>query len=188
MRLVAELAAGAAACAVAFYLARPDIGPRESDTRAMQRTSDRRGERPRTDGAAPSRPSTVSRSEPSDAAPSLELDSAMTMLRSAAIVETARDMQSRGQDVVACLDGARPVGVQKLRFAVEVASTAAEATLGRWRFVEVADGEPVPPSFAECAARALGGGQRLVPQAGFRFPDHRGELSIVYTIPAPAAE
>ena len=109
----------------------------------------------------------------------------MTMLRNAAIVESSRSMHDRDQDIVACFEGARPAGAEKLRFAVDVTSTPMEATLGRWRFVEVVEGEPVPATFAACAARALGDGQQLVPKPGFPFPDYRGELSILYTIPAP---
>jgi hypothetical protein len=194
MRLVAELAAGAAACGVAYYLALPADRPRPAVPPAVSRgvpsagSADPRDEQWRPDRAAyrggPARPVTVP-GERAEAAPSLEHERAMANLRNAANGATARDMYLRGESVVACFGGDRPVGVQKLRFAVEVASTPTDAALGRWRFVEVVEGEPVPPGFPACAERAFGGGQRLVPPAGLQFPDHRGELSIVYTIPAP---
>ncbi len=94
-------------------------------------------------------------------------------------------MQRRGADVMRCLADVELAGVEKLRFSVDVVSTAHEATTGRWRFVEIVDGEPLPVSFAACAARALGGGQRVVPPKGLQFPSYRGDLEMVYTIPAP---
>jgi hypothetical protein len=190
MRLAAELLAGAAACGIAFYVARPDVAPRSPAPSTMRRAADARDERQRLDSVAehavqaPS--AAVPRSEHADARPSPEQESAMTMLRNAAIEESSRSMHDRGQDIDACFEGAPPAGAEKLRFAVGVTSTPAEATLGQWRFVEVVDGEPVPATFAACAARALGGGQHLVPKPGFRFPDYRGDLSILYMIPAPA--
>lgn len=191
MRLLGELAAGLVACAITYYLARPSVGP-QGAAPAVSHTADHRNERPQSgriaDGGPPAQPVTVARNEQPDRAPSPEQERAMTMLRNAAIAESSRDMQSRGQSVVACVGDAQPAGTEKLRFAVEVTSTPTEATLGAWRFIEVADGEPVPPSFAECAARALGGGQHLVPPAGFRFPDYRGELSFLYTIDPPPGE
>jgi len=144
MRLATELLAGAAACAIAYYLARLDAAPRSSAPSTMRRTADARDERQRPDsvadhaGQAPS--AAVPHSEHADAWPSLEQESAMTMLRNAAIEESSRSMHDRGQDVVACFEGIRFAGAEKLRFAVEVTSTPAEATLGQWRFVEVADG------------------------------------------------
>jgi hypothetical protein len=197
MRLAAELLAGAAACGIAYYVARPNAAPRSPAPSTMRRAADVREERLRPDSVAEhaaQAPSAVvprsehaPRSEHTDAPPNPEQESAMAMLRNAAIVESSRSMHDRGQDIVECLEGAWPAGPEKLRFAVEVTSTPAEATLGQWRFVEVADGEPVPATFAACAARALGGGQHLVPKPGFRFPDYRGDLSILYTIPAPAS-
>jgi hypothetical protein len=188
MRLAAELAAGLVAGGIAYYLARPDTSAPEAVPRSVQPAADRRDEQPRrdrADRAALVPPAAVAHSE---LTPSPEQDRAMTMLRNAAIMESARGMHSRGEDLAACFDGARPAGAEKLRFAVEVASIPAQATLGRWRFVEVADGEPVPASFAACAERVLGAGQQLVPPAGFRFPDYHGELSFVFTVPAPADE
>jgi hypothetical protein len=191
MRLAAELLAGAAACGIAYYFARPNAAPRSPAPSIIRRAAHARDERQQPDSVAEHgarAPSVAApRSEHADAAPSPKQESAMTMLRNAAIVESSRSMHDRGQDIVECFEGTRPAGAEKLRFAVEVTSIPAEATLGQWRFVEVVDGEPVPATFAACAARALGGGQHLVPKPGFRFPDYRGDLSILYTIPAPAS-
>ncbi|HEX2691777.1 MAG TPA: hypothetical protein VHN14_34440 [Kofleriaceae bacterium] len=126
--------------------------------------------------------------EAMDAGPSAEQQSSMNTLRNEVIRTTAEDMHRRDEDVMACLDGTHLADVEKIRFSVEVVSTPDEATTGRWRLVEIVDGEPLPDSFASCAARAFGGGQHLVPPKGLHFPQYRGELSILYTIPAPPAE
>lgn len=135
MRLAAELLAGAAACWIAYYFARPDVAPRSPPPSTMRRAADARDEQQRPDSvaehAAQAPSAAVPRSEHADARPSLEQESAMTMLRNAAIVESSRSMHDRDQDIVACFEGARPAGAEKLRFAVEVTSTPAEATLGR---------------------------------------------------------
>jgi hypothetical protein len=94
----------------------------------------------------------------------------------------------RGEDVMKCLECVHLAGAEKIRLSVDVVSTPGEATTGRWRFVEIADGEPLPESFASCAARALGGGQHLVPPKDFHFPEYRGDPSVLYTIPAPPAD
>ena len=110
----------------------------------------------------------------------------MLTLRNEAIRVSSEDMHRRGMSVLGCLEGLTFAGAEKLRFAAEVVSTPTEATIQRWRFVEVAEGEPLPESFAACASRAFGGGQHLVAAKGFPFPEYTGDVQILYTIPAPA--
>jgi hypothetical protein len=191
MKLVIELLAGVAAGMGAFYLARPEHAAPKVDPPVRPRV-EATGARPRAlDVPAPVRDAAVTPPAPTrvsvDGGPSIAQRSAMTMLRNEVIVASAKDMHLRGADVLSCLEGVQLAGAQKLRFSVEVVSTPLEATTGRWRFVEIAEGEPLPDSFGPCAARALGSGQRLVPPEGFRFPEYSGELEILYTIPAPAA-
>lgn len=110
---------------------------------------------------------------------------ALSTLRNEALVTSAADMGTRGADLRRCLEGVQLAGTQKLRLAVDVDASPGEATVGRWRFVEIVDGEPLPATFAACAETTLGGGQHLVAPPDQPFPTYRGELSFVYTIPAP---
>lgn len=187
MKLLAELLAGVVACGAAYYLARPD----HSDTEPQSMRRDSANVETTTDPVAMSRHPRAIGTPPvrvvraADAGPSAEEQHAMATLRNEVIVAVSADMQRRGEDVMRCLADVELAGVEKLRFAVDVVSTAREATTGRWRFVEIIDGEPLPASFAACAARALGGGQQLVPPKDFQFPSYRGELDVLYTIPAP---
>lgn len=187
MKLLVEMAAGLAACGAAYYLARPD-GAVSAPT-APPRATELVDPRSETVVTLP-RPGPIDTprlhaiSTP-DARPSGEQQRAMMTLRNEVIVAASADMQRRGQDVMACLEGVELAGVEKLRFSVHVTSSAHEATTGQWQFVEIADGEPLPPPFAACAARALGGGQHLVPPKGHAFPEYSGDLEILYTIPAP---
>lgn len=198
MKILAEVLVGVAACGVAYYLARPDPPDRVRDsTRSDTATRDSR--RPSSIdargtsgmGSPASRTFSVPRArakETLDAVPSAEQQHAMATLRNALISATSADMHRRGEDVTSCLAGVELAGTQKLRFSVDVVSTAREAIAGPWRFVEIVDGELLPDSFGACAARALGGGQRLVPPDGFEFPEYRGALPILYTISAPRSE
>ena len=111
----------------------------------------------------------------------------MLTLRNEVIRASSEDMHGRGVSVMKCLEGTRLAGDEKIRFAVDVVSSPQEATIRQWRFVEIADGEPLPESFAACAARAFGGGQHLVPPKDFAFPSYSGELLILYTIPATSS-
>ena len=113
---------------------------------------------------------------------------AIVTLRNELISAASADMQRRGEDVARCLADVELAGVEKLRFSVDVTSSPHEATVGQWRFVEIVDGEPLPLSFPSCASHALGGGQHLAPPQGYEFPDYRGDLEILYTIPAPVAD
>jgi len=110
----------------------------------------------------------------------------MNLLRNEVIRASAEDMGRRGVSVMSCLDGVRLAGTEKIRFAVKVASTADQASTGEWRFVEIAEGEPLPESFAACATRAFGAVQHVAPPSGEQFPDYHGELMMLYTIPAAA--
>lgn len=107
------------------------------------------------------------------------------MLRSEIARVAVEDMGRRGKDVMACLAGVTLADALTLRFAVDVDATAEQAHLGSWRFVEIVSGEPLPDSFAPCAAEAFGAGQRVAPPPGFRFPAYRGEIAIVYRVPPP---
>lgn len=194
MKILVEIFAGLIACGSAYYLALPRSTDQEMEAPSVARRNVGVGpERPHVPEAPPPIREAVGAPPPTpgggvDAGPSREQESAMTMLRNEVIVATSKDMHQRGEDVLKCLDGAQLAGAQKLRFSIDVVSTPFEATTGRWRFVEIADGEPLPDSFASCAARAFGGGQHLVPPKDFHFPDYRGDLLILYTIPAPSGD
>jgi hypothetical protein len=180
MKLLTEVLAGAAACGIAYYVALPNAATAQQ-TRTVPRAA-----QPQHDQAVPSARSanTATVASPAVTEPSLEQQNAMATLRNEVSVESSRDMQARGQSVVACLAGIQFAGAEKLRFSVAVASMRDKATIEGWQFVEVAEGEPVPESFASCASNALGKGQRLAPPKDLHFPDYRGGLSILYTIPA----
>jgi hypothetical protein len=201
VKLLAEVLAGLVACGAAYYLARPD-GPdtasRRDQTnvgRSIAAPEPTRVDHPDVRTAAGSfsvaeRPPAIETPptrivRAADAHSSAEEQRAMATLRNEVIVAVSADMQRRGADVMSCLADVELAGVEKLRFSVDVVSTANEATTGQWRFVEIVDGEPLAVSFGACAARALGGGQRVVPPKDFRFPSYRGDLEILYTIPAP---
>ena len=111
----------------------------------------------------------------------------LVVLRNEIIRVTSEDMHRRGQDVWRCLDGHTLSGPEKLRFSVRVDATPSLATTGRWQLVEIVDGEPLPETFAECAARAFGSGLKLAPAANQPFPTYHGQLSMLYTIHAPRA-
>jgi hypothetical protein len=201
MKLFVDVLAGVAACGVAYYLASSQFNENEV-TPDVHRNPHVRNPHvpdgndagppvsavpPEENRAASARPS-VNADEVSDAGPSAEQEFSMNMLRNAVITATAKDMYQRGEDILKCLDGVQLAGAEKIWFSVDIVSKPDEATIGRWRFVEVADGEPLPDSFASCAARAFGGGQHLVPPKDIHFPQYRGDLSILYTIPAPSAD
>ena len=187
MKLAAELLAGVVACGVAYVVARPgDDRVQQSAHRDATPTASFGSEAPAERSPPPASHVAHTRAVATasrDA--SVEDERAMMTLRNELVVATSADMQRRGEDVVKCLGDIELAGVQKLRFAVDIESTAHEAVAGSWRFVEVVDGEPLPASFEHCAARALGGGYRLTPPTGFEFPRYRGRIDILYTIPAP---
>lgn len=106
-------------------------------------------------------------------------------LRNRVLDETGRAMQRREVSVMDCLAGVELVGAQKIRFAAHVRSTPAEAIVGPWRFLEVADGQALPDAFPECAESALGTVGRINPGAEGQFPRYEGEISTVYRIEAP---
>jgi hypothetical protein len=190
MKLLVEVLAGVAACGAVYYFARPSSPERPAETTrrdaALVESSSSSVQ------LSPSRRAVeathIRASSAADTPTSPADEAAMATLRNALIVATSADMQRRGEDVVKCLADVKLSGVQKLRFSVDIVSTPRDATAGQWQFVEIIDGEPLPASFAACAARALGGGQHLVPPQDLRFPEYRGELEIVYTIPAPSSD
>jgi hypothetical protein len=195
MKLAIDVLAGVAACGGAYYLALPYFTEDEVTTvvRSNPGVPKVNQERlPVPEAPAPNRAAITAprlrAGERMDAGLSMEQQSSMNMLRNGVIHATAEDMHRRGEDVMTCLDGVRLAGAEKIRFSVDVVSTPNEATTGRWRFVEIADGEPLPASFASCAARAMGGGQHFVPPKDFHFPEYQGDLLILYTIPAPSAD
>lgn len=203
MRLAADVAAGVVAAGVAYWVA-SGILPEPSAARVAQGPSSNLGER----GHAPDAPSrggadraavrTVApaRTARPDAQPTdppedlraIQRGASMDLLRNEVIRASAEDMGRRHVSVTRCLEGVRLAGAEKIRFVVDVDSTSDQAAIGAWRFVEIADGEPLPEAFAACAARAFGAGQRVVPPPGAHFPDYHGELAMLYTIPAPAGE
>lgn len=185
MKLLVELLAGVAACGVVYYLAR-------DPARVVAPSPNTELDAPK--GTAPSehspppvsRPPLIPLPREAAATPNAIADHELAPLRNEVITAAMADMRRRGEDVIACLGGAQLAGAEKLRFVIEVSSSAHEAATGQWRFVEIVDGEPLPSSFGTCAAHAFGGGYRVVPPPGQQFPSYRGELSVVYTIPAPS--
>jgi hypothetical protein len=199
VRLVAELMVGAATAGVAYWLASAVLSEPAPDRVAQGRSPDDRTHAPagsrhsRADRAevrlpAPARaarPDAQTTEAPEDLQ-AFKQRASMNLLRNELIRASAEDMGRRGVRVMSCLDGVRLAGTEKIRFAVDVEATADQATTGAWRFVEIAEGEPLPGSFAACATRAFGTGQRFAPPPGEQFPDYHGELMMLYTIPAPA--
>ncbi len=110
---------------------------------------------------------------------------AMNALETAIIARTSEDMQKRGADVRACARSLDLAGTQKLRFSVAADSTRGSADFGPWRFREIVDGEALPDSFGPCAERALGQGGHVTAGSDIAFPEYRGDVEIIYTLPAP---
>lgn len=203
MRLVMDLVVGVAAAGVAYWGASAVLSEPPSARVAQGRSStlDERAHAPAGSPrggadsaavriAAPVR-AVQPNAQPTEAPEDLravQQRASMNLLRNEAIRASTEDMAHRHVSIMGCLDGVRLAGAEKIRFAVDVESTSDEATTGAWRFVEVADGEPLPGSFAACAARAFGVGQRVVPPPGQQFPDYHGDLVMLYTIPASDAE
>ena len=98
----------------------------------------------------------------------------------------AEDMEKRGASILRCLQGITLSGAENIRFSVDVSSDARDVSVGQWRFVEVASGEPLPESFGQCSETELGGGYRIAPPPGLAFPEYAGDVALVYRIPAPA--
>jgi hypothetical protein len=192
-KLLIDLGVGAAAGGVAYVLALP--GPEAAQMAGARDTSvahdPGEGERHPVNREPPGRSPTISPpAAPAtivDAGESIEERRSMLTLRNEVIRVSSEDMHRRGASVLACVAGLSFAAPEKIRFAVDVVSTPQEATIRQWRFVEIADGEPLPESFAACAVRAFGGGQRLVPPKDFSFPSYIGELLILYTIPASSS-
>lgn len=110
---------------------------------------------------------------------------AMNALETAIIVRTSEDMQMRGADVRACARSLDLAGTQKLRFSVAADSTRGSADFGPWRFREIVDGEALPDSFGPCAEQALGQGGHVTAGSDTAFPEYRGDIELIYTLPAP---
>ncbi len=110
---------------------------------------------------------------------------AMNALKSAIILRTSEEMQKRGADVRACARTLDLAGTQKLRFFVSADSTRGSADFGPWHFREIVDGEALPDSFGPCAERALGQGGHVTAGSDIAFPEYRGDVEIIYTLPAP---
>jgi hypothetical protein len=195
MKFYLDLLAGAAACGVAYCLTRPE-SPRSNLHPVARSESEvflRRGQPVATSEIRSSHQAATAAeqapiSNDVDAGMSIEQPFLMDTLRNEVITKTSEDMHRRGKNVMNCLDGVHLAGTEKLRFSVEVVSTPVEATTGEWRFVEIVDGEPLPESFASCAASAFGGGQHVVAPKDLHFPQYTGELPFLYTIPAPPAD
>jgi hypothetical protein len=188
MRMTFDVLVGAVACGAAYYLALP--GPVVTgEAVAAQRqsaASDRQAGFSEPVAPARTTPTSVPAAplEAVDDRAKVEQRFAISMLRNEIIGKVAEDMHRRGDSVVKCLAGVRLAGAERLRFSVTVVSTALEATTGRWRFVEIAEGEPLPESFAACAERAFGGDQHVAAPNDVHFPDYRGDLVFLYTLPA----
>jgi hypothetical protein len=188
MKIVFDVLAGMAACGVACFLALPDPAT-TSDDGNVRTMPEPGGRSPRL--LAPSMPvrgssaGTLAGSEDgSTAGLTPEQKFSVSMLRNEIVSAVAEDMHRRGESVMNCLAGMRLADTERVRLAVNVVSAALEAVTAQWRFVEIAEGEPLPDSFGSCAEHALGGNQHIVAPAGFHFPDYHGQLLFLYTIPA----
>lgn len=188
--LLVDLLAAIAAGGVAYHVARPDDSTANAETAGQDIPATTVSMRAPTRLAPPRRPDAPHTRTIAVANTALRADEqpSMAILRNQLIVATSADMHRRGEDVMRCLADVQLAGPEKLRFAVSVDSSAHQATTGPWRFVEIVDGEPLPASFAVCAARALGGGYHLEPPSRLEFPRYRGELEIIYTIPAHSVD
>lgn len=199
MKLAIEIALGMVAFSAAFLLGRPEehVAPSGGTTARNDPTSvtvqaSSRSQQPPGDRAWRHAPAPAPAPPPKNsAAPRgdeiVEMR-ALKVLRNAAIEAVAEDMHRRHTDLMHCLADADLAGANKLRLAASVVAAPEQAAISRWRFVEVAEGEPMPASFAACAAEALGGDQQLTPPEGTQFPSYAGDLEIIYTVPAPVAE
>lgn len=118
---------------------------------------------------------------PREANIDLAAERRMTNLRNAVIEAAAKDMYERGTSVVDCTAGIELGGLNKLRLGARVTATAREATIAGWRFIEIVDGEALPPGFGPCAERAFGGPHHVT---GAELPVYDGELEIIYFLPA----
>jgi hypothetical protein len=124
-------------------------------------------------------------SAPRDARAEYEQRAAMNALKNAIITSTSEDMHRRNADVLTCARSLDLAGPEKLRFSVPADSSKGSADFGPWRFREIIDGEALPDSFAACAERALGQGGHVIAGPDVSFPEYRGEVEFVYTLPAP---
>lgn len=193
MKLYLEVLIGAAVGAGVYVVARHQDAPASVavDEKSPDRVPPERG------GFAPLGPrgfaaplggSEVARPAPeAPRNPRAEHDDrvAMNALKTAIIVRTSEDMQKRGADVRACARSLDLAGTQKLRFSVAADSTPGSADFGPWRFREIVEGEALPDSFGPCAERALGQGGHVTTGSDSPFPDYRGDVDVIYTLPAP---
>lgn len=181
MKLLVELLAGVGVCGVVYYVARD----KSRDTPSAAAEHEPQHASALIEGPSTPPASTRSRHYDLAATPNAVNARDLAALRNEVIIAAVTDMHRRGEDIMTCLGDATFSGAEKLRFAVDVSASAHEATVGQWRFVEIVDGEPLPSTFAPCADHAFGGGHRVVPPKGLAFPAYSGELSVVYTVPAP---
>jgi len=188
MKIAFDVLLGVAACGVAYLLALPERAA-TSDGESVRATPDPGGRSPRVPAPSMSArvppPGTLAGSEEGSTADlSPEQKFSVSMLRNEIVSAVAEDMHRRGESVMSCLAGMRLADTERVRLAVNVVSTSLEAVTAQWRFVEIAEGEPLPDSFGSCAEHAFGGNQHIVAPAGFHFPDYHGQLLFLYTIPA----
>ena len=106
-------------------------------------------------------------------------------LRNAVIVAASESMARRNTSVESCFGSDPIVDTLKLRFTADVSSTAREGITRAWKFIEVIDGQELPPAFATCADAAFGRDQKFVAAEGTDLPTFEGEISIVYTLARP---
>lgn len=192
MRAVAEIVVGALAGSVAYWLALPrePIQTTVANTSSKPALADNRVSVSAMRRAAEREVRVISTVTPSTAREAMSVadERALTVLRNELIRATAEDMHRRGQDVLQCVGETSFAGAEKLRFSVVVDSTPAIAKSGRWKLVEIVDGEPLPESFAECATHAFGNGVTVAAASDQPFPNYHGELAMLYVIPAPRGE
>lgn len=183
MKLAADLLLGAAAAVAAFFAVDRALTDEPAAAVApAQARAPVAAPSPHAPDRAPARPAVApppaARPVSAPVAPDLPDARALDALEDAALRASAtyRD----GRAMLACLDGMEVIGKLKLRFRVEVDATPREAKILGWRFIEVAEGQPVPASFGACAERALVGDPIATPRYAGPFPTYRGEVEVIY--------
>jgi hypothetical protein len=192
-----SLGLGVAAGLAAFLITRlvlTDAGPERHGSRSHV-TNDRPSSKPRVPVLPDVQPihreassgSSSGTSSSGNERESVLETAAINALRNHVLDETGRDAQRRGVSVLDCLNGIELGVDQRIRISIHASSKPDEAEVGRWRFVEVVDGQALPPTFAACLERVLGGGFRISAGPGEPFPTYEGELSTIYRLDRTAS-
>lgn len=144
-KLLVDLLAAIAAGGVAYYVARPDGSTTNAETTRHDITAITAPTRARIRSSRSPDTSHTRALSVANAGPRVHEQPSMAILRNQLIVASSAYMHRRGEDVMRCLADVQRAGPEKLQFAVDVDSSAHQATTGKWRFVEIVDGEPLHP-------------------------------------------